>query len=307
MRELRARAGRCAPERERAVPGARRSAARSRVRRRASARSRRRARACGRPSSNAPRAALTTVDAASCTYALTVVTVTVSGEVRPARAKSSWRSATRAATMTVPIIANSFLSSRFVTIGTTSSAGPRAAAAVRADQATQESRRRRVPRIRADRRQPSSARSCARPISPASPGINAPPPVSTMPASISSPARSGGLASRIDQAARAMRSIPSRIASPTSASSIARCAGPQVAHVGAGDDAGSRPRRRGRRSRARSSAARRSGGRCRSSSLRSRAVIAASKVSPPTLIESHPDDAAQRRAPRSRSYRRRCR
>src|SRR5665213_3447384 len=67
-----------------------------------------------------------------------------------------------AATMTAPTIANSFLSSRFVTIGTTSSAGPRAAGAARANRATRESRRRRAPRIPADRRRRSSARSCAR-------------------------------------------------------------------------------------------------------------------------------------------------
>ena len=45
---------------------------------------------------------------------------------------------TSAATMTVPIIANSFLSSRYVKIDTTSSAGPRADGAARGDRATRE-------------------------------------------------------------------------------------------------------------------------------------------------------------------------
>src|SRR5665213_2768908 len=67
-----------------------------------------------------------------------------------------------AATMTAPTIANSFLSSRFVTIGTTSSAGPRAAEAVRADRATRESRRLRAHERADDRRRRSAGMRGAR-------------------------------------------------------------------------------------------------------------------------------------------------
>ncbi len=127
---------------------------------------------------------------------------------RPLRARSTWISATSAATMTAPIRANSFLSSRYVKIDTTSSACRRAAARVRATSANRGSRPRRARRRAADRARPPSGTFVRMPSSPARPAINAPPPVSMMPLSSKSPATSGGrrFEHRADRRGRCARS-----------------------------------------------------------------------------------------------------